>query len=147
MSKRALEHFSKFKESNLFLRGMMPLIGYNTTSVYYSRKERVAGESKYPLKKMLALAFNGITSFSVKPISLILGLGVGIMIVAVLAAVYALVAHFLGKTVPGWTSLMLSIWFLGGVQLFAIGLVGMYIGKIYMEVKERPRYNIEKILN
>ena len=96
---------------------------------------------------MLALAFNGITSFSVKPISLILGLGVGIMIVAVLAAVYALVAHFLGRTVPGWTSLMLSIWFLGGVQLFAIGLVGMYIGKIYMEVKERPRYNIEKILN
>ena len=147
MSKRALEHFSKFKESNLFLRGMMPLIGYNTTSVYYSRKERVAGESKYPLKKMLALAFNGITSFSVKPISLILGLGVAIIVLAVLAAIYALVAHFMGNTVPGWTSLMVSIWFLGGVQLFAIGLVGMYIGKIYMEVKERPRYNIEKILN
>lgn len=147
MSKRALEHFSKFKESNLFLRGMMPLIGYNTTSVYYSRKERVAGESKYPLKKMLALAFNGITSFSVKPISLILGLGVIIIALAVLAAVYALVAHFMGNTEPGWTSLMLSIWFLGGLQLFAIGLVGMYIGKIYMEVKERPRYNIEKILN
>ena len=146
MSKRALEHFSKFKESNLFLRGMMPLIGYNTTSVYYSRKERVAGESKYPLKKMLALAFNGITSFSVKPISLILGLGVAIIALAVLAAVYALVAYFMGNTVPGWTSLMLSIWFIGGVQLFAIGLVGMYIGKIYMEVKERPRYNIEKIL-
>ncbi len=147
MSKRALEHFSKFKESNLFLRGMMPLIGYNTTSVYYSRKERVAGESKYPLKKMLALAFNGITSFSVKPISLILGLGVIIIALAILAAVYALVAHFMGNTEPGWTSLMLSIWFLGGLQLFAIGLVGMYIGKIYMEVKERPRYNIEKILN
>jgi len=147
MSKRALEHFSKFKESNLFLRGMMPLIGYNTTSVYYSRKERVAGESKYPLKKMLALAFNGITSFSVKPISLILTLGVAIIVLAALAAIYALVAHFMGNTVPGWTSLMLSIWFLGGVQLFAIGLVGMYIGKIYMEVKERPRYNIEKILN
>ena len=147
MSKRALEHFSKFKESNLFLRGMMPLIGYNTTSVYYSRKERVAGESKYPLKKMLALAFNGITSFSVKPISLILGLGVVIIVLAVLAAIYALAAHFMGNTVPGWTSTILSIWFLGGVQLFAIGLVGMYIGKIYMEVKERPRYNIEKILN
>ena len=147
MSKRALEHFSKFKESNLFLRGMMPLIGYNTTSVYYSRKERVAGESKYPLKKMLALAFNGITSFSVKPISLILGLGVAIIVLSVLAAVYALVVHFLGNTVPGWTSLMLSIWLLGGVQLLAIGLVGMYIGKIYMEVKERPRYNIEKILD
>lgn len=147
MSKRAMEHFSKFKESNLFLRGMMPLIGYNTTSVYYSRKERVAGESKYPLKKMLALAFNGITSFSVKPISMILGLGVAIIVVAILAAIYALVAHFMGNTVPGWTSLMLSIWLLGGLQLFAIGLVGMYIGKIYMEVKERPRYNIEKILD
>ncbi len=146
MSKRALEHFSKFKESNLFLRGMMPLIGYNTTSVYYSRKERVAGESKYPFKKMLALAFNGITSFSVKPISLILGLGVALIALAVIAAIYALVAHFIGNTVPGWTSLMLSIWFIGGVQLFAIGLVGMYVGKIYMEVKERPRYNIEKIL-
>ena len=147
MSKRALEHFSKFKESNLFLRGMMPLIGYNTTSVYYSRKERVAGESKYPLKKMLALAFNGITSFSVKPISLILGLGVAIIALSVLAAAYSLIVHFMGNTVPGWTSLMLSIWLLGGLQLFAIGLVGMYIGKIYMEVKERPRYNIEKILN
>ena len=147
MSKRALEHFSKFKESNLFLRGMMPLIGYNTTSVYYSRKERVAGESKYPLKKMLAVAFNGITSFSVKPISLILGLGVAIIALSVLAAAYSLIVHFMGNTVPGWTSLMLSIWLLGGLQLFAIGLVGMYIGKIYMEVKERPRYNIEKILN
>lgn len=147
MSKRALEHFSKFKESNLFLRGMMPLIGYNTTSVYYSRKERVAGESKYPLKKMLALAFNGITSFSVKPISLILSLGVAIIALSVFAAAYALIAHFMGNTVPGWTSLMLSIWLLGGLQLFAIGLVGMYIGKIYMEVKERPRYNIEKILD
>ena len=147
MSKRALEHFSKFKESNLFLRGMMPLIGYNTTSVYYSRKERVAGESKYPLKKMLALAFNGITSFSVKPISLIVGLGVAIIALSILAAAYSLIAHFMGNTVPGWTSLMLSIWLLGGLQLFAIGLVGMYIGKIYMEVKERPRYNIEKILN
>ena len=147
MSKRALEHFSKFKESNLFLRGMMPLIGYNTTSVYYSRKERVAGESKYPLKKMLALAFNGITSFSVKPISLILSLGVGIIVLSILAAAYSLIVHYMGNTVPGWTSLMLSIWLLGGLQLFAIGLVGMYIGKIYMEVKERPRYNIEKILD
>ena len=147
MSKRALEHFSKFKESNLFLRGMMPLIGYNTTSVFYSRKERVAGESKYPLKKMLALAFNVITSFSVKPSSLILGLGVAIIALSVLSAAYSLIVHFMGNTVPGWTSLMLSIWLLGGLQLFAIGLVGMYIGKIYMEVKERPRYNIEKILN
>ncbi len=147
MSQRALEHFSKFKESNLFLRGMMPLIGYKTTSVYYSRKERVAGESKYPLKKMLALAFNGITSFSVKPISLIVSVGFAIIAISILAAIYALVMHFIGNTVPGWTSLMLSIWLLGGLQLFAIGLVGMYVGKVYMEVKERPRYNIEKILN
>ena len=143
---RAVEHFSRFKETNLFLRGMMPLIGYQTDSVYYDRKERVAGESKYPLKKMLALAFNGISSFSVKPISMILGLGLFIIICSMLAAVYALISYFTGSVVPGWTSLILSIWFLGGLQLFAIGMVGQYIGKIYMEVKQRPRYNIEKIL-
>lgn len=146
MSKRAVEHFSRFKETNLFLRGMMPLIGYQTDSVYYDRKERVAGESKYPLKKMLALAFNGISSFSVKPISMILGLGLFIIICSMLAAVYALISYFTGSVVPGWTSLILSIWFLGGLQLMAIGMVGQYIGKIYMEVKQRPRYNIEKIL-
>lgn len=146
MSKRAVEHFSQYKETNLFLRGMMPLIGYQTDSVYYDRKERVAGESKYPLKKMLALAFNGISSFSVKPISMILGLGLFIIICSALAAVYALVSYFTGSVVPGWTSLILSIWFLGGLQLMAVGMVGQYIGKIYMEVKQRPRYNIEKIL-
>lgn len=146
MSKRAVEHFSRFKETNLFLRGMMPLIGYQTDSVYYDRKERVAGESKYPLKKMLALAFNGISSFSVKPISMILGLGLFIIVCSLLAAVYALISYFTGSVVPGWTSLILSIWFLGGLQLMAIGMVGQYIGKIYMEVKQRPRYNIEKIL-
>ena len=146
MSGRAVEEFSKYKETNLFLRGMIPLIGYRTDSVYYDRKERVAGESKYPLKKMLALAFNGISSFSVKPISLILGAGMIIILISVLAAVYALVSYFTGHVVQGWTSLILSIWFLGGVQLFAIGLVGQYIGKIYMEVKGRPRYNIEKVL-
>jgi len=146
MSKRAVEHFSQFQESNLYLRGMMPLIGYQTDSVYYERKERVAGESKYPLKKMLSLAFNGITSFSIKPISLITGLGVVIIICCVLAAIYALVSYFTGNVEPGWTSLILSIWFIGGVQLLSIGLVGQYIGKIYVEVKHRPRYNIEKIL-
>ncbi|MBQ7358654.1 MAG: glycosyltransferase family 2 protein [Lachnospiraceae bacterium] len=146
MSKRALEHFAKYEESNLFLRGMMPLIGYETDSVYYERKERVAGESKYPLKKMLALAFDGITSFSIKPITLITGLGITIVICCVLAAIYALVSYFTGNVVPGWTSLILSIWFIGGVQLLAVGLVGQYIGKIYMEVKHRPRYNIEKVL-
>ena len=147
MSKRAVEEFSKYKETNLFLRGMIPLIGYRTDSVYYDRKERVAGESKYPFKKMLALAFNGISSFSIKPISLILGVGVVIIFLSILAAVYALLSYFIGHVVPGWTSLILSIWFLGGLQLIAIGLVGQYIGKIYLEVKERPRYNIEKILN
>ncbi|MBO4980694.1 MAG: glycosyltransferase family 2 protein [Lachnospiraceae bacterium] len=147
MSKRAVEQFSKYKETNLFLRGMMPLIGYQTDKVYYDRLERVAGESKYPLKKMLALAFNGISSFSVKPISLILGFGLFIIFASVVAGIYALISYFTGHVVPGWTSLILSIWFLGGLQLLAIGLVGQYIGKIYIEVKQRPRYNIEKILS
>lgn len=146
MSKRALEQFSKYKENNLYLRGMMPLIGYQTDKVYYERKERVAGESKYPLKKMLALAFDGITSFSIKPISMITGLGAIIIFCCVLAAIYALISYFTGNVVAGWTSLILSIWFIGGVQLLSIGLVGQYIGKIYVEVKQRPRYNIEKVL-
>lgn len=146
MSKRAVEEFSKYKETNLFLRGMMPLIGYQTDCVYYDRKERAAGESKYPLKKMLALAFNGISSFSVKPISLILGMGLFIIFISLLALVYAMISYVTGHVVPGWTSLILSIWFLGGLQLLAIGMVGQYIGKIYIEVKQRPRYNIEKVL-
>jgi len=147
MSKRAVEQFSQYKETNLFLRGMVPLIGYQTDCVYYDRLERVAGESKYPLKKMLALAFNGISSFSVKPISMILGLGLFIIIASVFAAIYALISYFTGQVVAGWTSLILSIWFLGGLQLLAVGLVGQYIGKIYIEVKQRPRYNIEKVLS
>lgn len=147
MSKRAVEQFSKYRETNLFLRGMMPLIGYQTDCVYYERKERVAGESKYPLKKMLALAFNGISSFSVKPISLITILGVLIIMLSFLAAIYALWSYFTGCVTAGWTSLILSIWFLGGVQLVSIGLIGQYIGKIYIEVKQRPRYNIETFLN
>lgn len=146
MSKRAVEAYSQYKESNLFIRGIVPLLGYKTDNVYYSRLERVAGESKYPLKKMLALAFNGITSFSVKPISLILNLGIFIMAASVLAAVYAFISYFRGTVVQGWTSLILSIWFLGGLQLFAIGMIGSYIGKIYLEVKQRPRFNIEKVL-
>lgn len=146
MSRRAVEQFSQFGESNLFLRGIVPLIGYETDSVYYERRERAAGKSKYPLKKMLALAFNGITSFSIKPMNLITALGILMVIGSVLAAVYAFVSYFTGNVVQGWTSLILSVWFIGGVQLVAIGLVGQYIGKIYMEVKHRPRYNIEKIL-
>ena len=147
MSKRAMEQFAEYKESNLFIRGIVPLIGYETDCVYYDRKERVAGESKYPLKKMLALAFNGISSFSVKPISLITGVGALIVFLSVCAAVYALVSYFTGTVEPGWTSLILSIWFLGGVQLLCIGLIGQYIGKIYIESKHRPRYNIEKVLS
>ena len=147
MSKRAVEQFSKYRESNLFIRGMIPLIGYQTDCVYYERKERVAGESKYPLKKMLALAFNGISSFSIKPISMIMGMGLFIVFISVLAAVYALISYATGHVVQGWTSLILSIWFLGGLQLLAIGLVGQYIGKIYIEVKQRPRFNIEKVLS
>lgn len=147
MSRRAVEEFSKYKETNLFLRGMMPLIGYRTDSVYYDRKERAAGESKYPLKKMLALAFNGISSFSVKPISLILSLGLFVIFISVIMLIYALFSYFSGHVVAGWTSLIVSVWFLGGLQLLAIGMVGLYIGKIYMEVKQRPRYNIEKVLS
>lgn len=147
MSKRALQEFSKYQEINLYLRGVMPLIGYETDCVYYERKERVAGESKYPLKKMLALAWNGITSFSVKPIDFITALGGFLIFLCVIAAVYALVSYCNGRTVPGWTSLILSIWFLGGMQLVAIGMIGQYIGKIYIEVKHRPRYNVETYLN
>ena len=144
MSKRSLEQFSKYEEENLYLRGIVPLIGYKTECVYYDRKVRVAGESKYPLKKMLALAIEGITSFSVKPIRYIVLLGVISVILSLAAFVYAIISFILKITEPGWTSLIVSIWFLGGVQLISIGLIGEYIGKIYIEVKKRPRYNIEK---
>ena len=147
MSKRSLIAFSEYKETNLYLRGMVPLLGCKTDCVYYERKERVAGESKYPLKKMLALAFEGISSFSTKPIDLITALGFGIVFLSVIAAIYAFVSYFLGQVEAGWTSLILSIWFLGGVQLLSIGLIGKYIGKIYTEVKHRPRYNIECVLD
>lgn len=147
MSKRAVEQFAKYEECNLFIRGIIPLIGYETDCVYYDRKERVAGESKYPLKKMLALAFNGISSLSVKPISMVTTLGIIIIVLSIAAAIYALISFFMGNTEPGWTSLILSIWFIGGVQLLCIGLIGQYIGKIYLEVKHRPRYNIEKVLS
>lgn len=147
MSQRAVKHFSEFKESNLFLRGMIPLIGYKTESVYYERKERMAGVSKYPLKKMLALAIEGITSFSVKPISMITVMGCWIIFFCFCALAYVLISYFFGNVEPGWASLMLSIWFLGGVQLVSVGLIGQYIGKIYIEVKHRPRYNIETFLS
>lgn len=146
MSARAMEQLSCYKERNLFLRGLVPLIGYKTDCVYYARKERKAGESKYPLKKMLSFAFDGITSFSVKPITLILFLGFVIVGFSCLAIIYTLVSYLFGWTVPGWSSIMLSVWFLGGVQLLSIGIVGEYIGKVYIEVKERPRYNVDKVI-
>ena len=146
MSCRALREFSNYHEYNLFLRGIVPLIGYRTDCVYYDRKERAAGVSKYPLKKMLALAFDGISSFSTRPIDLILTAGFFSVFLSLAALVYALVSFFTGNVVPGWTSIIISIWFLGGMQLLAIGLVGKYIGKTYIEVKHRPRYNIEKVL-
>jgi len=146
MSKRALEELSKYEESNLYLRGMIPLLGYQTREVLYERKERMAGESKYPLKKMLSLAFDGITSFSTKPITMIVTLGVTVLLICLLAAVYAFVSYYQGNVEKGWTSLILSIWFIGGVQLISIGIIGEYIGKIYKEVKKRPKYNIETFL-
>lgn len=146
MSKEALQEFSQYGENNLFLRGIVPLLGFKSDCVYYDRKERVAGESKYPLKKMIALAFDGISSSSSKPLTLITGLGVTIIVLCLIAAVYSLISFFCGHVVPGWTSLFLSVWFLGGVQLVSIGLIGQYVGKIFVEVKKRPRYRIEKSL-
>ncbi len=146
MSHRAVEALAEYKERNLFLRGIVPLIGFKTEKVYYERSKRVAGESKYPLKKMLKFAFDGITSFSIKPITLITTLGIVIIICSIAALIYSLISYFTGNAEPGWASLIISIWFLGGVQLAAIGLVGQYVGKIYVESKERPRYNIEKYL-
>ncbi len=146
MSRRALEALSEYDEVNLFLRGIVPLVGFNSATVEYERGERFAGESKYPLKKMLAFAFDGITSFSVKPIRLISALGAIIFLAAAVMLVYSLVRHFTGNTVSGWTSIIVSVWALGGLQLSAIGIIGEYIGKIYLETKHRPRYIIKKTL-
>ena len=146
MSKRAVDGLSEFKERNLFLRGIVPTIGYKTDCVYYERKERMAGESKYPLKKMLSFAFDGITSFSTKPMTFIMGLGIWMIIFCFIMGIYSLIRHFQGNVVTGWTSLWLAMWFIGGIITFSIGLVGEYIGKIYIEVKERPRYIVEKEL-
>lgn len=139
--------WEQYKERNLFLRGMVPLIGYKTATVTYARKERLAGESKYPLKKMLSFAWDGITSFSIKPISMIMAFGGVIVACSMIAFIYTLVSYFMGHVSPGWSSLMISIWFLGGVQLLFIGVVGQYVGKTYIESKERPRHNVEKFLN
>ena len=147
MSKRAVEGLAQFKEVNLFLRGIVPLIGYKSDVVTYERHERFAGESKYPLKKMLAFATDGITSFSIKPIRLITTCGILIFGVSILMLLYSLIVHFMGRTVAGWTSMIISIWAIGGLQLLAIGVVGEYIGKIYLETKDRPKYIIETVLD
>ena len=142
VSARALKEFSNFKEVNIYLRGMFPLVGFKSTSVYYERHERIAGESHYPLKKMLALAFDGITSLSIKPIRLITGLGISISMVAFLLIVYALVSYFTGNVVSGWASSLIATCFLGGIQLISLGVIGEYVGKIYLETKARPRFII-----
>ncbi len=144
MSKRALEELSNYKEVNLFLRGIVPLLGFKTATVEYERGERFAGKSKYPLRKMLMFAIEGITSCSIRPIRIIAVMGVLISLISVAFLVYVLVGYFRGGTIDGWASMIMVISFLGGFQIFSIGIVGEYVGKIYMETKERPRYAIEK---
>ncbi len=147
MSRRALDGLKEFKEVNLFLRGVVPMIGYKSDSVYYERKERFAGESKYPLKKMLAFAWEGITSLSTKPIKMISILGGFIFIISIIMLIYSLIRHAMGATETGWTSTIVSIWAIGGLQLLAIGIIGEYIGKVYLETKERPKFIVEKYLS
>lgn len=144
ISSRALQELAKFKEVNIFLRGMVPLVGFKSTSVYYERSERAAGKSHYPLSKMLALAFDGITSLSIKPIKMIIGMGVFVAFISFIGIIWAVVEAILGKTVMGWASTTCIICFLSGVQLISVGVIGEYIGKIYMEVKQRPRYIISE---
>lgn len=147
LSNRALEALFDFKEVNLFLRGIVPMVGFKSDKVYYERNERFAGESKYPLKKMLAFAFEGITSLSVKPIRFIIGLGVLVFLTSILMLIYFLIRHFTGHTVSGWTSTIVSIWAIGGLQMLSIGVIGEYIGKVYLETKERPRFIIDKFIH
>lgn len=146
-SKRVLEELSNYKEVNLFLRGIFPLIGFKSDVVYYERNKRYAGISKYPLKKMLNFAWDGITSFSIKPLRLICVLGFIILFISISIMIYSLVRKLTGNTVQGWTFLSISIWFIGGIQMISIGIIGEYIGKIYQETKSRPRYIIEENLN
>ena len=146
MSRRALDEMEGFKEVNLFLRGIVPLIGFQSGVVTYERHERFAGESKYPLKKMLNFAFDGITSFSVKPIRMVTTLGIIIFAISILMLIYFLITWCIGWTVPGWTSIVVSDWAIGGLQLLAIGIIGEYIGKIYMETKARPKFIVQEYL-
>ena len=146
MSRRALQAFAEFHETNLFLRGLVPMVGYKSDIVTYERSERLAGESKYPLKKMLALAWEGITSLSTKPIKMITRLGIIMLIISLVMLIYTLIRYFMGATNTGWASLMVSIWAIGGLQMLAIGIIGEYIGKIYLESKHRPRFIVEEYL-
>ena len=144
VSAKALAAFAEFKEVNLFLRGMFPLVGFKSTCVYYERHERLAGKSHYPLRKMLHLAFEGITSLSVKPLHIITGLGIGIAGLSFLGVLWSLIVALTGNSVPGWASTMCIVCFIGGIQLICLGVIGEYVGKIYMEVKARPRYIISE---
>lgn len=144
LSKRATEALLQYQERNLFLRGMVPLVGFKSTKVYYPRKERFAGESKYPLGKMIHFALDGITSFSIAPIHLILGLGVITVVVSIILMLYTIYEKIRGNVVSGWSSLMVSIWLLGGIQLISLSIIGEYVGKVFTEVKHRPRFNIEQ---
>ncbi|HHW45612.1 MAG TPA: glycosyltransferase family 2 protein [Clostridiales bacterium] len=146
LSRRALEGLSEFSEVNLFLRGIVPLIGYKSACVYYDRSERFAGESKYPLKKMLSFALDGITSFSIKPLRIISNLGIIISVFSIVGLLYALISKLLGNAVPGWTAIIASVWLLGGIQLLCLGVIGEYIGKIYSETKRRPKYFVDRFL-
>ncbi len=147
LGKQALNALASFKEVNLFLRGLVPLVGFKSDVVYYDRGSRAAGVSKYPLGKMLSFAAEGLVSFSIKPIRIILGIGLLVVFLSIIAAIYVLISYFLGDTMAGWASIMISIWFLGGVQLVSIGIIGEFIGRIYREVKARPRYIVEKSVN
>lgn len=147
MSRRALEGLAQFEEVNLFLRGIVPLIGYPSTIVEYERKERLAGKSKYPLKKMMSFAIEGITSLSIKPMKFVTGMGIFVFLVSIAMMIYAFVSYFTGRVVAGWTSILISVWAIGGMVLLGLGIVGSYIGKIYLETKKRPRYIVEKYIN
>ena len=146
MSRRALEGLAQFKEVNLFLRGIVPMIGYRTGTVEYERGERFAGESKYPLKKMLSFAMEGITSLSVKPIRMITGLGFLVFLVSIIMLIYSIARWAMGETILGWASMICSVWAIGGLILLSLGVIGEYIGKIYLETKERPRFLIREVL-
>ena len=147
MSKKALEGLNNYKEVNLFLRGIVPQIGYKTDIAYYERNERVAGDSKYPLKKMLSFAIDGITSFSIKPLRMVTTIGFIILILSFIMLIYSLIMKITGNVVEGWTFIICSIWLIGGIQTLCLGVIGEYIGKIYNETKNRPRYIIETILD